>query len=69
VDKGYFRGGKKTQYDPAEMNKVIAIACDIAEGIAYLHEHDVVHGGEDALTQSLSFPLNDVITAYPISHI
>lgn len=54
MDKGYFRGGKKTQYDPADMNKVIAIACDIAEGIAYLHEHDVVHGGEDALTQSLS---------------
>ncbi len=45
MDRGLLRSGKRTQYDPAAMGKVLDIAGQVAAGVQHLHARGIVHGG------------------------
>ena len=45
VDRGLLRSGKRTQYDPADMGKVLDVAAQVAAGLQHLHARGIVHGG------------------------
>jgi hypothetical protein len=45
VDRGLLRSGKRTQYDRADMAKVLDVASQVAAGLQHLHARHIVHGG------------------------
>jgi len=58
VDRGLLRSGKRTQYDPADMAKVLDIAGQVAAGVQHLHARGIVHGGAHSDTPLLHSPLS-----------
>ena len=49
-DRGLFRvpgeDGVRKRTTPPDMAAICRTACEVAQGMAFLHSHDVVHGGE-----------------------
>ena len=46
VDRGELARMRYNLSSGPSLLDVVELAVDIASGVAYLHEHDIVHGGE-----------------------
>ena len=50
LERGEFRLLGPRQENPPDMKRVCSVALDIASGMAALHKHNVVHGGQPLKT-------------------